>query len=114
MSLTFPVFFIHGNNKVEKLRANIDSEPVTSTKTLATGQPMKRFLNLKASQSTVNECNLSLAPKSCNLDPIRSNLLIECLDSIQPSPTDTNNSSHESSIFSKCIKSVHVTSKDVT
>ena len=34
------------------------------------------------SQSTVNECILSSAPKSCELDPIPSKFLIECLDSI--------------------------------
>ena len=53
------------------------------------------------------ECS---APKSCALDPIPSKLLIECIDSILPSPTDLFNSSHASGIFPQCIKSALVTS----
>ena len=63
----------------------------------------------KVSQLTVKECILNSAPKSCELDPIPSKLLIECLDSILPSLTDLFNSSHASGIFPQCFKSALVT-----
>ena len=40
----------------------------------------------------MKECIPFSAPKSCELDPIPSKLLIECLDSILPSFTDLCNS----------------------
>ena len=61
------------------------------------------------SQLTVKECILNSAPKSCELDPIPSKLLIECLDSILPSLTDLFNSSLVSIIFPQCFKSALVT-----
>ena len=63
----------------------------------------------KVSQLTVKECILNSAPKSCELDPIPSKLLIECLDSILPSLTDLFNSSLASGIFPQCFKSALVT-----
>ena len=107
--LTFPVFFIkHITNKVEKLRANITSEHVTST--LVTGTTVATFSSFeKVSQLTVKECILISVPKSCELDPIPSKLLIECLDSILPSLTDLFNSSLASGFFPQCFKSALVT-----
>ena len=61
------------------------------------------------SQLTVKECILISAPKSCELDPIPSKLLIECIDSILPSLTDLFNSSLASGIFPQCFKSALVT-----
>ena len=58
------------------------------------------------SQLTAKECILDSAPKSCELDPIPSKLLIECLDFIL---TDLFNSSLASGIFPKCFKSALVT-----
>ena len=49
------------------------------------------------------------APKSCELDPIPSKLIIECLDSILPSHTDIFNSSLASGIIPLCFKSAIVT-----
>ena len=64
----------HFTNKVEKLRANIASEHVTST--LFTGITAATFSSFKkVSQLTVKECILISAPKSCELDPIPSKLL---------------------------------------
>ena len=57
----------------------------------------------------MTECILNSAPKSCELDPIPSKLLIECIDSILPSLTDLFNSSLASGIFPQCFKSALVT-----
>ena len=102
------IFIKHFTNKVEKLRANIASEHVTST--LVTGTTAATFSSFeKVSQLTVKECILNSAPKSCELDPILSKLLIECLDYILPSFTDLFNSSLASGIFPQCFKSALVT-----
>ena len=61
------------------------------------------------SQLTVKECTFNSAPKSGELYPIPSNLLIECLDSILPSFTDLFNSSLASGIFQQCFKSALAT-----
>ena len=57
------------------------------------------------SQLTVKECILNSAPKSCELGPIPSKLLIDCLDSILPSLTDLFIYSLASGIFPQCFKS---------
>ena len=102
------IFIKHATNKVEKHRANIASEHVTST--LVTGTTAATFSSFeKVSQLTVNECILNSAPKSCEHDPIPSKLLIECLDSILPSLTDLFNYSLVSGIFPQCFKSALVT-----
>ena len=75
------IFIKHFTNKVEKLRANIASEHVTST--LVTGTTAATFSSFeKVSQLTVKECIIHSAPKSCELDPIPSKLLIEFLFSL--------------------------------
>ena len=69
------IFIKHFTNKVEKLRANIASEHVTST--LVTGTTAATFSSFeKVSQLTVKECILNSDPKSCELDPIPSKLFI--------------------------------------
>ena len=90
------IFIKHYTNKVEKLRANIASEHVTST--LVTGKTAATFSSFeKVLQLTVKVCIFYSAPKSCELVPILSKLLIECIDSIFPSLTDLFNSSLASS-----------------
>ena len=102
------LFIKHFTNKVEKLRANIATESVTSK--LVTGTTTATFSSFeKVSQSTVKECILNSAPKSCDLERISSKLLIECLDSILPSLTDIFNSPLASGIFSQCFNSALVT-----
>ena len=102
------IFIKHFTNKLDKLRANIASEHVTST--LVTGTIAATFYTFeKVSQLTVKECILNSAAKSCELDPIPFKLLIECLDSILPSLTDQFNSSLASWIFPQCFKSALVT-----
>ena len=78
------IFIKHFTNKVEKLRANIASEHVTSM--LVTGTTAATFSSFEeVSQLKVKECIIISAPKSCELDHIPSKLLIECLDCILPS-----------------------------
>ena len=102
------VFKKHFTNKVEKLRANIAFEHVTST--LVTGTTAATFSSFeKVSQLTVKECILHSAPKSCDLDPIHSKFIMECLDSILHSLTDLFSSSLASGIFPQCFKSALVT-----
>ena len=106
--LTFPVCSSNTTNKVEKLRANLASEDVTST--LVTGTTTATFSSFeKVSQLTVKECILNSTPKSRDLDAIPSKLLIECLDSILPSLTDLFNPSLASAIFPQCFISALVT-----
>ena len=61
------------------------------------------------SQLTVKECILISAPKSCELGPIHSKLLIECLYYILTSLTVLFNSFPASGIFPQCFKSALVT-----
>ena len=62
------IFIKHFTNKVEKHRANIACEYVTST--LVTGTTAATFSSFeKVIQLTVKECILNSAPKSCKLDP---------------------------------------------
>ena len=108
-SADIPSIFIKNvTNKVEKRRANIASEHVTST--LVTGTTATTLSSFeKVSQLTVMECILNSAPKSCELGLIISKLLIESPDSILPSLTDLINSSHASGIVPQCFKSALVT-----
>ena len=101
------IFIKHFTNKVEELRANIASEHVTST--LVTGTTAAAFSSFeKVSQITVKEFILDSAPKSCELDPIPSKHIIQCLDSILPSLIDLFSTSLASGIFSQCFKTVLV------
>ena len=108
-SADIPNLFIkHITNKVEKLRANIAPEHIAST--LVTGTTSAVFSSFeKVSQLTAKEYILNSAPKSCELDPIHSKLLIECIEAILPSLTDLFNSSLASEIFPQCFKSALVT-----
>ena len=100
--------FMHTTQTYPHTLANIASEHVTST--LVTGTTAATFSSFeKVSQLTVKECILNSAPKSCELDPIPSKLIIECLDSILPSLIDLFNSSLASGIFPQCFKSALVT-----
>ena len=98
------IFIKHFTNEVEKHRANIASEHVTST--LVTGTTAATISSFeKVLELTVKKCILNSAPTSCELYPIPSKLLIECLDSILPSLTDLFNSSLASGIFPLSFKS---------
>ena len=101
------IFIKHFTNKVEKLRANIASEHVTSTRvTVITTATVSS--SEKVSQSAVKEC-VHTSSKSCDRDPISSKHLIECIDSIFSTPTYLRHSPLASGIFPQCFKSALVT-----
>ena len=101
------IFIRHFPKKIGKHGANIAYENLTST--LVTGTTAATFSSFeKVSQLTVKECILISAPKSCELYPIPSKLLIECLDSSLPSLTGLFNSSLASGFFPQCFKSALV------
>ena len=101
------IFIKHFPNKVEKHRDNIASEHVTST--LVPGTTAATFSSFKkVPQLTVKEYIHNSAPKSCELDPIPSKLLIECINYIFPSLIDLLISSLASGIFPQCFKSALV------
>ena len=102
------LFITHITNKIEKLRANIASETVTTK--IVTGTTAATFSSFeKVSQLTVDECILISDPMSCELDRNPSKLLIECLYFIIPSLTDLFNSSLAFCIFPQCSISALVT-----
>ena len=93
------IFIKHFTNKVEKLRANIASEHVTST--LVTGTTAATFSSFeKVSQLTVKECILISAPKKRELDTIPSKLLIECLEKLVLSQVSSYLNSHN--LYNTC------------
>ena len=102
----FSNFFV---DKIEKLRSQLRSQTVTSpspshpftSATFSTFQPV--------SESDVKKCILQSAPKTCDLDPIPTPLLIECLDSLLPSLTALFNSSLSSGVFPQTFKTAIVT-----
>ena len=55
--------------------------------------------------SVVTKC----APKSCELDPIPTSLLLECLDTVLPTMTSIINDSLKSGVFPSIYKSAIVT-----
>ena len=63
----------------------------------------------KRSKHLHNNFPCSIFHVPCELDPIPSKLLIECIDFILPSLTDLFNSSLASGIFPQCFKSALVT-----
>ena len=90
------LFIKHFTYKVEKHRHSIASEHVISS--LVTGITTTTFSSFeKVSQLAVKECIINSAPKSYELDPIPSKILIECLDYVLPNLTDPFNSSLASS-----------------
>ena len=91
------VFIRHFTNKVKKL-----------TSTLVTGTTTATFSSFeKVSQSTMKECILSSAPKSCDLDPIP----IQTLNRMSRLYSPFSHCSIQlfSCIFPQCFKSALVT-----
>ena len=111
--LTFPVY---SSNTLPSKQRNLELTLLLNMlpQHLLLGQLLQLFLHLKkVSQLTVKECILYSAPKTCELDPIPSKLLIECLDSTLPSLTDLFNSSPASGILPQCSKLALISKRGV-
>ena len=104
----FSTFF---RDKIIKLRLDFDSQPVCTSSLPLTnpfdGIPLCTFKPV--SESVVKNLILKSAPKTCQLDPIPTPLLVECLDTFLPSLTALVNSSLSSGVFSEVFKTALVT-----
>ena len=113
----FPLFDLPGlfstffGDKIIKLRLDLDSQPVcTSCLPLtnpADGVPLCTFKPV--SESVVKNLILKSATKTCQLDPVPTPLLVECLNTLLPSLTALVNSSLSSGIFPEVFKTALVT-----
>ena len=99
----FSTFF---RDKIIKLRLYLDSQPVCTSCLPMTnpfnGVPLCTFK--PASEPVVKNLILKSAPKTCQLGPIPTPLLVECLDTLLPSLTALVNSSLSSGVFPKFSK----------
>ena len=102
----FSNFFV---DKIEKLRSQLRSQTVTSPSPSHPFTPATFSTFQPVSESDVKKCILQSAPKTCDLDPIPTPLLIECLDSLLPSLTALFNSSLSSGVFPQTFKTAIVT-----
>ena len=102
----FSEFF---SNKVSDLRKEIDAQP-TTPHTLGskfTGVPFSSFAPV--TESDVLKILKKSAPKSCDLDPIPTTLLFDCVDVVLPYLTKIINESLISGIFPEVHKTALVT-----
>ena len=97
---------LYFRDKIIKLRLDLDSQPVCTSSLPLTnpfdGVPLYTFKHV--SESVVKNLILKSAPKTCQLDPIPTRLLVECLDTPLPSLTALVNSSLSSGIFPEVFK----------
>ena len=103
----FSAFF---HDKIIKIRHYRDSQLVC-TISLPLTNPFDGVLlcTFKAvSESVVKNLILKSAPKTCQLDPIPTPLLVECLGTLLPSLTALVNSSLSSGIFPQVFKTALV------
>ena len=93
-------------DKIIKLRLDLDSQPVCTSSLPLTnpfdGVPLCTFKPV--SESVVKNLTLKSAPKTCQLDPIPTPLLVKCLNILLPSLTALVNSSLSSGVFPKFSK----------
>ena len=101
----FSEFF---QSKISKIRSDHDSQSCASHplgKPFG-GVPLPSFTSV--SDKIVREILNKSAPNTCDLDPIPSSLLFECLDTMLPTPTAVINKSLTSGIFFKVYKAAIV------
>ena len=105
----FSTFF---RDKIIKLRLDLDSQPVaTSSLPLTNTFDGVSLCTFKpVSESVVRNLILKSAPKPCQLDPIPTPLVVECLDTLLPSLTALVNSSLSSGVFPEVLKTALVIS----
>ena len=97
-------------DKIIKLRLDLDSQPVCTSSLPLTnpfdGVPLCTFKPV--SESVVKNLILKAAPKTGQLDPIPTPLLVEYLDTLLPSLTALVNSSLSSGVFPEVFKTALV------
>jgi hypothetical protein len=103
------VFSNYFVTKVDKLRDDIDSQPFVPHPLGRpfSGDPLASFTPV--CESEVRKILMSSAPKTCDLDPIPTPLLVECLDVVLPTLTKIVNDSLVSGIFPDVHKTALVT-----
>ncbi|KAK7111255.1 hypothetical protein V1264_010921 [Littorina saxatilis] len=103
------VFSNYFVTKVEKLRDDLDSQPSVPHPlgTPFSGDPLASFTPV--TESEVRKILTSSAPKTCDLDPIPTPLLFECLDVVLPTITKIVNDSLASGSFPDVHKTALVT-----
>ena len=104
----FSTFF---HDKIIKLRLDLDSQPVCTSSLPLTnpfdGVPLCTFKPV--SESFIKNLILKSALKTCQLDPIPTPQLVECLNTLLPSLTALVNSSLSSGILPEVFKTALVT-----
>ena len=109
-SSTLPsVFSEYFVTKVDKLRADLDAQPSVPHPLGRpfSGDPLAVFSPV--TESDVRKILSASAPKTCDLDPIPTPLLFECLDVVLPTLTKIVNDSLASGIFPDVHKAALVT-----
>lgn len=102
------VFSEHFVQKIDNLRKDLDSQPSVSFPLGKPFQGVPLTAFSPVSESDVLKIIKSSAPKTCDLDPIPTNLLFECLDEILPHLTQIINLSLSSGSFPDAYKSALV------
>ena len=92
----FSEFFV---NKIKKIRMELDAQTVAAHPIgkQFRGEPLTSFLPV--SEATVRKFLCKSAPKTCDLDPVPTSLLFECLDTVLPTLTEVINRSLVSGVF---------------
>jgi hypothetical protein len=106
LSSVFSDFF---DNKIVRLRQELDALP-TDPHPLGkpfSGDPLSSFSPV--SEEDIREILGKSAPKTCDLDPIPTTLLFDCLDTVLPTLTKIVNDSLLSGVFPDVHKSALVT-----
>lgn len=101
----FATFF---TNKIDQLRATLDQTPFTPSPPSPpfSGSPLSSFKPVTADH--VKNLIKKMSIKTCELDPLPSVLLSDCIDKLLPAITDIINTSLSSGVFPENFKSAIV------
>ena len=110
LSRLFSTFF---RDKVAKIREHIDSETTTHELPSSYSHDVEyQHTPFTSFEPVTTEYLLSVVtkcvPKSCDLDPMPTSVLLDCLDVVLPSITDIINGSLVSGVFPSFYKSAIV------
>eukprot|EP00745_Piridium_sociabile_P027300 TRINITY_DN439_c0_g1_i27.p1 TRINITY_DN439_c0_g1~~TRINITY_DN439_c0_g1_i27.p1 ORF type:complete len:1128 (+),score=135.82 TRINITY_DN439_c0_g1_i27:139-3522(+) len=98
-------FSAYFTNKVQVIRDGLDSQvPVTDTRSASAASCDSQFQAVFSAFKPVSEGDVrqliqKMTPKSCELDPIPTTLMFDCLDSVLPFVTHVINDSLTSGVF---------------